>query len=361
MAYYTIHITDNAYATQTVLANTSTYADWTSLSYRQALNDVSSCTIEVLPTCSKLQHCTTMNRILVFRDGVLQFGGLILSHGWDIGLYTNGDGYRMDALGGEIYLDWRLIVPPPGSAYDTQTGTADDMAKGYVTFHASSTADDADRRFSDLTVQGDSSDCSSWTETPRYDNLLTECQKLARLGEFDFRCAPSTTGFEFQTAYPQWGLDRTFGNGVNTDAVFSLDRRNYETMAYLKDSLAHYNYLYVGGQGEGADRTIRERSAAGAIATYLRREKFHNASQYSSSDSIDYIGDLRLAEIAVLEGMEVTPLSTTWKNPWDLGDIVTVSANRHGTTYTDDAKIVAIDVAVSADGMETVRPKMEPV
>lgn len=361
MPTYIVRVLNDAYAVQSVLANTINYADFLSIDYRIALNGIDSCTIKLNPSSSKLTDCVAMNRILLYRDGVLQLGGIILKHGWGIGIDAKEDYYQIDALGGGVYLDWRLIEPAALSAYDERTGAADDLAKEYVTVNASSTATTAARRFSDLTVAAAATACASWTEQPRYDNLLDEVQKLAKLGGFDWRCVPSATGYVFTTAYPDWGLDRTFGNGVNTDAVFSIDRRNYETITYDKDTLGHYNYVYTLGQGDpDQNQVVRERSTAGDITLYKRRETVTGASSYEDATAVDYIGDLRLKEMRVIEGMTVKPLASTWKAPWDLGDIVTIIANRYGQTFTDDVKVTAINVDVGADGVELVKPEMEP-
>lgn len=352
MPTYTIHVLNDAYAVQAVLANTSTYADFTKISYRLAVNDIDSCSIEIVPNSPKIAQCVGMNRVLVYRDGVLQFGGVILRESWDVGTDPKNDVYQIDALGGGIYLDWRLIVPSGGEATDTRTGAADDIAKDYVYYHCGYGAS-IGRDFSDLTVQADATACSSWTEEPSYEIVLDEVQKLQKLGLFDWRVVPSATGFEFQTAYPQWGLDRTWGNGTNADAVFSLDRRNYQKISYTKDSIGHYNYIYVGGA-----TAVRERSTAGDITAYKRRERWESASSYEDNTAVDYIGDMRLKEMAVAEGMYAEPWPTTWKVPWDLGDLVTISADRYGRTFTDDAKITAVNVEVTADGVERVSPEM---
>ncbi|MFA5053294.1 MAG: hypothetical protein WC565_04510 [Parcubacteria group bacterium] len=353
MPTYVVHILNDAYAMRAVLANTSNYADFRSIDYRIAINGIDSCTLEIVPSSSKLAQLITMNRILLYRDGALQFGGTILKTSWNIGINATDDTIQVDCLGGGIYLDWRLIVPSAGSATDERTDQADDLAKAYVTHHASSTADIAARQFSDLTVQADAGACSSWTETPSYEILLDEVQKLQKLGGFDWRCVPSATGYEFQTGYPQWGLDRTFGNGVNTDAVLSLDRRNYSRVGYSKDTMGHYNYVYVGGA-----TAVRERSTAGDVTAYKRRERWESASSYEDNTAVDYIGDMRLKEMAVTEGMEAMPLAKTWKDPWDIGDLVTIKTDRYGMTYQDDVKITAVNVRVDADGVETVEPEM---
>jgi len=359
MPTYTIHVLNSAGTTVAVLANTSSYADFVGIDYRLALNDVDSCTISLLPNSSKLEQCIVGRKVRVYRDGVLQFAGPINRATWKINADASGDSYEIDCLGGGVYLDWRVILPAAGQAYDSRTDHADDLAKKYVYYNASSSATVTARRFTDLTVQADAHACTSWTETPRYDNLLDEVKKLAELGAFDWRVVPTSTGFEFQTDFPDWGDDRTWGNGVNTDAVFTVDRRNFEWMSYNTDVLGHYNYVYVLGQGEGADQVVRERPANEDITAYLRREKVISATAYSDNTSLDYVGDMELRKGKAIEGLEVRPLNTTYKNPWDLGDIVTIKAARYGWTYTTEAKVMAVNITVDADGIEQVDPEMK--
>lgn len=359
MPIYQIRVLDQAYTIKTILTNQGTYGDWTNLDYRLALNDVDSCSITLVPNSSKLEECIVGRRVQVYRDCTLQFSGIISRAGWKINLDPSGDTYQIDCLGGAIYLDWRLILPASGQAYDERTDNADDLAKAYVTANASSTATVTARRFTDLTVQANAGACTSWTEQPRYDNLLTEVQKLAELGAFDWRVVPTSTGFQFQTAFPDWGLDRTWGNGVNTDAVFTVDRRNFEWMSYNTDTLDHRNYIYVLGQGEGADQTVRERAANEDISAYLRREATISGTAYEDNTALDYIGDMELRKRKAIAGLEVRPLNTTYKTPWDLGDIVTIKAARYGWAYTTEAKVMAVNITVGADGVEVVEPDMK--
>lgn len=360
MPTYVAHITDSSYAVQSVLANTSQYADFRKISYRLVLNDIDSCHIDLMPTCRKnMEGIDKFWNVLLYRDGVLVFSGPLLRMAW--AMYTNPDAdtYEIDALGGMVYLDWHVIDPAAASAYDERTDHADDLAKDYVYYHCSAAATVVDKRNADLTVAADAHACTSWTEQPRYENVLKEVQKLAKLGEFDFRCVPSGTGYVFTTAYPQWGLDRTWGNGVNDDAVFSGDRRNFAKISWERDELNVRNYIYMGGQGEGADQVIRERDTL--FFSTDRREIFESATAYEDSTAIDYIADGRLNDLRRVERVEMLPLSNTWKVPWDLGDLVTVQAVVRNSTYTQDFKVVAINVEVAADGTETVTPELEAI
>jgi len=359
MPTYTIHVLNSAGTIVAILANTGNYADFTKIDYRLALNDVDSCAIALAPNSGKIEQCITGQKVRIYRDGALQFSGIISRAAWKINIDPKGDTYEMDCLGGGVYLDWRVILPASGQPYDERTDNADDLAKAYVTANASSTATVVARRFTDLTVQANSGSCTSWTEQPRYDNLLDEVKKLAELGAFDWRVVPTSTGFEFQTAFPDWGSDRTWGNGVNADAVFTVDRRNFEWMSYNTDTLDHRNYIYVLGQGEGADQVVRERPANEDISAYRRREKVISATAYEDNTALDYIGDMELRKMKVIEGLDVRPLNTTYKNPWDLGDIVTIKANRYGWTYTTEAKVMAVNITVGADGVEVVDPEMK--
>jgi hypothetical protein len=117
----------------------------------------------------------------------------------------------------------------------------------------------------------------------------------------------------------------------------------------------------VAGQGEVADQVVNERSTAGDITLYKRRERFESATSCEDSAAVDYVGDMRLKDMRAEVGMTVLPLSTTWKAPWDIGDLVTIVANRYGRSYTSDAKITAVDVTVDADGIEQVVPEMEAI
>lgn len=361
MPNYQLWLCNDDYTRSALLANSGTARSWAKLSYRQAVNDLETASVDLVPSSDKVASAALMKRLLIYRDGVIVFGGLLEGEQWKIEASAPaGDTWTIHARSAAEYATWRLALPGSGDEYDSRTDSLDDVAKAFVRAHMGSGAAAA-RQFSDLTVQADAGSAASATEEARYDVLLTLLQKLAKQGGFDWRFVPGATGVEFQTAYPIWGLDRTKGNGVNDEMVFSLDRRNFGEMTFTRDLLGHYNYLYVGGQGEGSDRTIVERSTAGDITAYKRRERFYNGSRYSLTASLEAAGDVELAKLAASEVMTVKPLPGVWPAQFDLGDLVTMFVVRYGRTFTQDAKVTAINVTVDPEGIEDVTPELEAV
>jgi hypothetical protein len=302
--------------------------------------------------------------VQIIRDGEHIYGGLLEHATWSVP-QDAPQKERWTVHGGDhgLYLNWRLIVPGVGNATYDVTDHTDDAIKNLVKYHAGSSAGTG-RPFTDLTVAADSHAASSYEVHERYTILLNAINEIAQRDSVWWRMEPGATGCTFTTGYPLYGLDRTRGNGVNAECIFSLDRRNFLSFTWANDRSHHANYVYVGGQGEGAARTIVERSDATAITNLYRRERFIDARQLSVTASLQARGDAALQELAVREGMDIKPISTTWKatdgTTWDLGDAVTIDIYPDGgRQFTCDAIVTAVDVTVSADGVETVVPVLE--
>jgi hypothetical protein len=217
----------------------------------------------------------------------------------------------------------------------------------------------AARQFADLTVEADAHAAASITEQARYDVMLDELDGIVKKEALRWRFVAGATGAELKTTHGCWGTDRRKNNVPgNAECVFSLDRRNITAMSYCKDLLAHYNYVYVAGQGEGSDRTVVERSTAADITAYKRRERLVEARQMSLAASLQAKGDGALAAMRPVEEMTVTPRVGTWKVLWDLGDYVTIYANRYGRTFSMDAEIMAVNVGIGKDGVERAVPEL---
>jgi len=361
MATYQVWLLNSDYSKRALLANTGQNRTWERLYYRQVLENIGACTIDMVPNSDKIDDIAAGRRILIVRNGTIVYGGIIVRHGWDIGENAPADEtYTVNVLDHAIYADWRIVEPGSGDSHDERTGAADDIAKEYVYYHAGAGAG-AGRPFSDLSVEADATAAGSITVQSRYDKLITVLQKIARHGDINWRFAPTTSGCEFQTKYQKWGTDRTKGNGSSDEVVFTADRKNVLGMSYALDTSEHYNYAYVGGQGEEEDRTIVERSDATAISNYGRRERFVDARDLSVTSSLQDRGDAWLVEHEVLEALSCKPKPGGWKSDWDLGDHVTVQADRYGRTFTQDAEIYAVAVEIFANGVEHVTPEMRAV
>lgn len=353
MPAYQLWVLDAAYAKQAYIR------DYAQLEYKLVLNGLDWARLEMLPNDAKIADLLMGRRLYIVRDGTIVFHGRMLREGWTRPETSPaGETWSVWAYGGAHYAKRRYVVPASGQEYDTRTDPADDVAKAYVYNHCGGGAA-ALRQFSDLTVAADASAAGSLTWDARYSRVYDVLDKLRLKGGFDWRFVPTASGYTFTTAYPQWGLDRTRGNGVNDEMVFQVDRRNFRQMAYEFDASELENYAYVAGQGEGADRTVRERSDATSITDYGRCEAFVDARDLLLAASLDDRGDSELAKRAARQSMTVLPTEGLWPGTFDLGDLVTVTAYQWSRTFTMDAKVIAVGVRVTAQELELVTPEVE--
>lgn len=331
------------------------------LVYRQVLNDVGYAMLELHPNDAKVSEATVMRRLKIIRDGEIVFGGLVLREEGKMSSTAPADEtWTIYALDHAWYAKRGLVIPPVGQSHDVRTGCMDDLAKEYVYYHLGAGAPSS-RRFDDVSVEEEKSEAEITTESGRNVYLLTLLQKLAQKGGFDWRFVPLATGCEFRTRHPYWGLDRRKGNGVNDECVFALDRGNFTEMEYVFDVIEHVNYLYVGGQGEGALRTIVECSDADAIGMYKLREGFLDARHLQLESSLMAAGYAELKEKSPFRAVSVTPLATSWKTQWDLGDLITINAQFGCHTFTMDAQVIAITVEITPERLETVKIDLRAV
>lgn len=339
--------------------------EFAKLEYTQRLNGLGYAALDMHPDDAKVAELQLGRRLKIIRDGAIVFGGRLLREGWSKPESSPaGETWQVYALDHADYARARICIPPAGSEYETYTDHADDVAKRYVLNNAGSGAA-SDRVFSDLSVEADAHAAALLTENARYDNLLDVLQKLAAKGGFDFRFVPLATGCEFRTAYPHWGLDRRKGNGVNDEFVLSLDRKTFSELKYVRDATAMVNAVYVGGQGEGTNRAVVLRTDTTSIATWKRREAFADARHLTLTSSLQAYGDAELVERAVEESMDGKPALDSWRSAnaptWDLGDLITLYVRAWGRELTADAKIVAVNVSITPDGLEQVRPELQIV
>lgn len=354
MTTYQVILCDDTYAKQAYLDK------WQRIGYAVALNAMCGAQIDLSADDDKISSIALMQRLRIVRDGVDVFGGLLSAEGWTIGESAPaGDLYTLDALDHAVYLDWRTIPRPAGEHFDTVTDNADDVAKSFVRRHVGSSAS-AGRPFTDVTVQADAAAAGSTSRNWVGGTLLEHLQTLAASKSFYWRFVPGATGAEFKTAYPLWGLDRSRGNGVNDELVFSLDRRNVRSISYRKDLLGHYNHMYMAGAGEGKDQVVVERANSTYVTAYKRRERWISATQYTATADLQDEGDAQIAGMRPLETMAVIP----WPGvltPANLGDKCTVYESRYGRTFEFTAIIVAISFEVTPDGIEVATPEMVAV
>lgn len=162
-------------------------------------------------------------------------------------------------------------------------------------------------------------------------NLLAYENKLSRAGAIGFRFRPDFVNHKiiFETYQ---GKDRTLSQHENNRVIFSEDYNNLNNAIYKYNSQNLKTFAIVGGQGEGDARTYYE---LGGGEGYDLREVFVDAKDLNPDGmtAAGYKAALlqraqeTLNESIVSESLECeteAEINFTYKEDYDLGDIVTV-------------------------------------
>lgn len=162
-------------------------------------------------------------------------------------------------------------------------------------------------------------------------NLLAYENKLSRAGTIGFRFRPDFVNHKiiFETYQ---GKDRTISQHTNNRVIFSEDYNNLNNALYKYNNQNLKTFAVVGGQGEGDARTYYE---LGGGQGYDLREVFVDAKDINQDGmtAAQYKAALlqraqeTLNESIVSESLECeteAAINFTYKEDYDLGDIVTV-------------------------------------
>jgi len=225
-------------------------------------------------------------------------------------------------------LGWRIVPPPSGSEYYSVNNSAETVMKTLVGQNGGPTTADADRKFPLLEIDTDADLGATYLLKTRYtSNVLAECSACSLATETGFYIYLDLTGkkWRFQTAQ---GVDRSASQSVNPRAIFSTD---YDTLksAEIDDNDSNYrNYAFVGGQGEGTLRTIREVFTGAIEPTGIeRREMFVDARDLATTGELDQRGEQKLEELQTIITTDGSPLAYSplvYGTDYDLGDLATL-------------------------------------
>ena len=272
----------------------------------------------------------TRGRIVMFDKDVKKCG-IITSVKKEVG--AEGKGSEIVTASGyelKFILGRRIVLPTTGSAYYEETDNAETVMKNLVDLNGGPSTADADRKFSLLAIETDGGTGDTYLEKTRWTssllNELQTCSTTTGMG-FYIYLDLTTKKFVFATAS---GLDRSASQAVNPRAIFSKD---YDTLqsAEINDNDANYvNYAFVGGQGEGTARTIREVYIETTEPTDLdRREMFVDARDLPTTAELDTRGGQKLEEYSTIITTDGSPLvysPLVYGTDYNLGDIVSIEA-----------------------------------
>ena len=182
---------------------------------------------------------------------------------------------------------------------------------------------------------------NGFSETVRFQatmkNLQTIETKLSKTGAIGYRFTPDFIAKKIIFDTYQ-GKDRTFRQSINNRVIFSEDYNNLNNALYRYNDQGLRTYVVVGGEGEGAARKYVTLGGGEGLGL---RELFVDAKDIQSEglstaeyeEALYQRGREALNEAIVSESLECeteAAINFTYKEDYDLGDIVTIRKKKWG-------------------------------
>lgn len=195
-----------------------------------------------------------------------------------------------------------------------------------------------------------------------YKKLLSIEEKIAKQVQYGFRFRPDFTEKTITFEIYQ-GVDRSMAQTDRARVIFSEDFRNLNKATFRENDQVYANVCYVGGKGEGTERTYVT-VGDDTLTGLERREIFLSASDISDEDltTAQYQEKLRqrglekLAENTVFTTMECDAIpygNFEYLTDYDLGDIITIK--KDGWDITQNLRLSGV-TEVFENGTQTITP-----
>lgn len=306
--------------------------------------DVGSWTLKLPATAAILQDLAQPGAgLIACRDDLPLVSGP--QRGWRRVKNATEDYVEFKGYTDEVWLKNRTVSPSPTEAFppytvqgtDNRTGVASTVISQYVNANAGPGAITS-REVPGLTIGPDPGAGASVSGSARWElSLLAFIQPLATSGGIGFRVVQVGNTLQFQ---PYAITDRS-------DAVkFSHAMGNLASLDYSVTA-PDGNYYYVGGNGTGTGRTIKEYSDNDSIASWGRIEgEFVDRRDTSDATQLQQAGTEALSNSTERLSLAITPLETDYQKfgvHYFLGDQVTVKLeDTLPTVYGESGLIVDV-------------------
>ena len=301
--------------------------EWTSLDVTLRFNQVSTGTVVAAAHPETMALLAGGNRLLVIRDGTVFVAGPYEGDDYDWRVGEDPGVVAVNFADDLAYLAGRVTYPDPtlDATSDSQPAywTATSTAAGTVMLaladaNAGPTALEA-RQVTALTMGTGTGVGASVSFSTRFQPLLDELRTLATVGGgLGFRTTQDGPAIVFDVYAP---TDRSVGAGA---VRYSRSLGNLRSVS-RKRRRPSVTAAIVGGQGEGADRTIRERTDTAGIGDWWRSEIFVDQRQTDDTTELDQAGDEALTEGAETVALAITTVDTATQRygvHYNLGDKV---------------------------------------
>jgi len=239
------------------------------------------------------------------------------------------DNERLIVKGQQLktYLGRRITIPPTGRAQDYKNDYVENIMKHYVEANCVNPVD-TKRKIDRLRIAPVESRGIKTQYQTRFKNLAEELEKLSLISGLGWDVYLDLKNKEFVFDVFE-GRDLTAAQSVLPPAIFSVDYDNISSQKLIESAMGYKNTGYVGGQGEGIDRTIQ---VVGEDAQGLERyEVFIDARDIEDSGDLSERGLQKLEElkeVMTFDNEILTQSNLVYEEDYNLGDLVTAINNK---------------------------------
>lgn len=231
----------------------------------------------------------------------------------------------------KAYIGRRITIPPVGLAYDYKNDQAESIIKHYVVANCV-TPTDGQRALNDLVVSADQNRGGQIIYQTRLKNLAEEIEAIANISGLGWDVTLDLVNKKFVFEVYE-GRDLTAGQVLLPPAIFSIDYDNISSQKLIDSKINYRNIGYVGGQGEGAGRTIEV--VGDAVSDLARLETFIDARDISDGTDLGERGLQKLKEFVEVLAFDNDILAKSnliYEQDFDIGDIVTAVSKKWNVT-----------------------------
>jgi hypothetical protein len=243
--------------------------------------------------------------------------------------FSTDDNERLIVKGQQLktYLGRRITIPPTGRAQDYKNDYVENIMKHYVEANCVNPVD-TKRKIDRLRIAPVESRGIKTQYQTRFKNLAEELEKLSLISGLGWDVYLDLKNKEFVFDVFE-GRDLTAAQSVLPPAIFSVDYDNISSQKLIESAMGYKNTGYVGGQGEGIDRTIQ---VVGEDAQGLERyEVFIDARDIEDSGDLSERGLQKLEElkeVMTFDNEILTQSNLVYEEDYNLGDLVTAINNK---------------------------------
>jgi len=185
---------------------------------------------------------------------------------------------------------------------------------------------DVKRRFTNMTINADGARGSNYTISTKYTAVYAECATAALQSGIGWYVYPDVVNKTFVVDC-EVGIDRSTSQSVNPFCIFSPSFESIRGYSIDDDIESFRNLVYVGGDGQGAGRTIHAGYTGTEPEGFDRYEMFDDASSLSTTADLQTEAAAVLAQYAQSiavdsDGLILSPFM--YKENYAVGDIVTL-------------------------------------